>query len=240
MYCWTMRWVLKKEPLMAMACCMIWMYCRGFVKHRENSVFQLPVERFGFFGAVRRNIIRVNGAARFADRPSGYTFDVPFRPPPVKNAQAWDSVEGGFHAAGAGSLERKLRRVEPKVDAGCYFSAEIEIVLVEENHGNGFPQSLFRMENMPDDVLAAGVVGVRFAGINNLKMSCVFGYLAQAVQVRKNQVRAFVTSRTACKPNREGFLVQCEASFLTHGLKKVVLGDKMRGPHFFGGKAEAL
>src|SRR5580704_10909619 len=211
---------------------------RLFVKHRKNYVFQFPVERFGFLSVVRGNVRRVHGAPRLANRPSRYAFDVAFYPPAVENAQAGNSVERGFHAACAGGFERKLRRVEPKIYAGSDFAAEVEIVLVEEDNGHGLAQRLLRMEDSPDNILASAVVGMRLARVDDLEMSCVLGDLAQAVQIRKDQVRALVARGAPSKTDCEDLFVQTETGFFAHGFQKFVLGDEMRRPDFFGRKSQ--
>src|SRR5213079_3009342 len=142
MYCCTMRWVLKNEPLMAMACCMTSRNLARSLVHRKNHALQLGIKRFGF-GLVISGSIAGNGAPRFADAPSGDPLNVAFHPPAVENTQTWHAVQRGLHAAGAGSFERKLRRVEPEVHAGSYLPAELKIVVVEENHGYCFPQRFF-------------------------------------------------------------------------------------------------
>src|SRR5256885_5644711 len=53
-----------------------------------------------------------------------------------------------------------------------------------------FPYTtLFRSNN----VFPTSVIGMRLTGIDNLEVTGVFGNLAQAIEVGKNQVRALVT-----------------------------------------------
>src|SRR5690348_17890592 len=77
-----------------------------------------------------------------------------------------------------------------------------------------------------------------FAGVDNLKLTCVFGDQPQTVEIGKNQIRAFVTGGPASKADGENFFVQAEARFHAHGFEQFVLGDKVGRPNFFGGKSE--
>ncbi len=63
-----------------------------------------------------------------------------------------------------------------------------------------------------------------FAGIHDLKLSGALGNLAQAIQIGKNQVRAFVSRGAASKADGERFGIEGQARFLAHGFKKLVLG----------------
>src|SRR5437016_11167204 len=152
------------------------------VVHGENHGFELAIERF-HFSAVVGGSIAGRGAPRLADRPAGDAFDMTLHPPAVENAQAWHAIQRGLHAAGAGGLQRKLWRVEPKVHAGSYFSTEIEIVVVKENHRHGFPQRFLRVENPAYDVLPAGIVRMRLAGINDLKGAGILGNLPETIKI---------------------------------------------------------
>src|SRR5690348_15837362 len=122
---------------------------------------------------------------------------MPLGPPAIQNTQTGNSVERRFHAARSGGFERKLRRVEPKVHARSHLATELEVVLVQENDGNSFPKRLLRLENVSDDVLAARVVRMSFAGVDNLELTRVFGDQPQTVEIGQEQVRAFVTGGPA-------------------------------------------
>jgi hypothetical protein len=94
------------------------------------------------------------------------------------------------------------------------------------------------VKNTADDVLAAPVVGVRFAGIDNLEMSGVLCDLTQAIQVRKNQVGALVPCRATCKTDGENLFVETKAGFFAHGFQQFVFGDEMGRPDFLGRQSE--
>src|SRR6266403_2519347 len=199
------------------------------VVHRKNYALQLGIQRFGF-GFVIRGSIAGNGAPRFADAPSGDPLNVAFHPPAVENAQARDAIQRGLHAAGAGSFERKLRRVEPEVHAGSYLPAELKIVVVEENHGYCFPQRFFRLENPANDVLPASIIRMRLAGINNLEVAGVLGNLPEPVEIGQDQVGALVSCCAARKPDGESLGIELEAGLLANRFEQIVLGDQMRRP----------
>ena len=76
------------------------------VEHRHDDVLQFGVERFRV-GAIIGDEVR-SGATRFTDGPAGDTFDVPFRPPAVENAEAGHSIHSRLHATGSGSFQMEI------------------------------------------------------------------------------------------------------------------------------------
>ncbi len=102
-----------------------------------------------------------------------------------------------------------------------------------KDYGDSFAQRLFRLEDAADNILAAAVVRMRFASVDDLKMSGVLRDLAQAVQVREDQIRALVSRGTPRKTDREDFFIETEARFFANGFQKFVLGDEMCRPDFF-------
>src|ERR1700738_5429559 len=60
------------------------------VKHGNDHAIQLRVKRFRVGSVVGDQIWR--GTTRFSDGPTGYPFDVTFRPPAIQNAQAGHAI----------------------------------------------------------------------------------------------------------------------------------------------------
>src|SRR5207237_9036937 len=106
------------------------------------------------------------------------------------------------------------------------------------HNGNSCPQRFFRLVNTANDVFAARVIGVRFAGKNNLKMASIFRNLAQAIEVGQDEVGALVAGGAACEANRKYLRIQMEARFRTDQFKQLVLGDLMRRPNILFGYAK--
>ncbi len=71
------------------------------------------------------------------------------------------------------------------------------------------------------------------AGVNDLKFSRGFSNLAQAVQVRKDQVGALVARGAAGEANGERVRVKGQACFLADGFKELMLGNQVRRPDLF-------
>src|SRR5713226_2745064 len=209
------------------------------VVHRKNHTFQLVIKRFGFGGVVGRSIAG-SGAARFADAPASDALDVAFHPPAVENAQARHAIQRGLHAAGAGSLERKLRRIEPEVHAGSHFSAELEIVVVEEDHWHRFPQRFFRLENPAYDVLPAAIIRMRLAGINDLEVAGVLGNLPETIEIGQDQLGAFVARCAARETDGENLEVKLEASLLANRLEQSCLAIRCAAQTSSAGRPSAL
>src|ERR1700757_1260025 len=113
---------------------------------------------------------------------------MPFDPPAVENAEAGHAIQGGLHAAGSGSLQRKLRRIEPQVHSRSNLPAEVHVVVVEENYGHGFPQRFLRVIDPPDNIFPASIVGVSFARIDDLEVAGVLGNLPETIEVSQDQV----------------------------------------------------
>src|SRR5260370_8260644 len=162
------------------------------------------------------------GGGGFADGRAGDAFNVAFHPPSIENAQTGHPIQRGFHSAGAGSLERKLRRVEPEVHAGSYLSAKLEIVVVEENHGHGFPQRFFRMENPPNYVFPTGIIRVGLAGIDNLEMAGILDNLPETIEIGQDQVAALVSRCAPPQTNPESLTIKFQPRLLPNRLEQIV------------------
>src|SRR6266480_3907520 len=116
--------------------------------------------------------------------------------------------------------------------------AELQIVVVEENHGYCFPQRFFRLENPANDVLPASIIRMRLAGINNLEVAGVLGNLPEPGKIGQDQVGALVSRCAARKPDGESLGIKLEAGLLANRLEQIVLGDQMRRPDFLRRQAE--
>ena len=112
---------------------------------------------------VKRACIVVGQPDRVPDRPAGHAFDAPLDPPAVEHRQIGHAVERGFHAAGAGSLERRQRRVEPHVHTGSQHLCQRHVVFgqVDDRDRTG-KVARMRMQLL-DQLLAAVVVRMRLA-----------------------------------------------------------------------------
>src|SRR4029077_3364711 len=173
-------------------------------------------------------------AMRFANGPAGDAFDVTFHPPAIQKAQARHTIPGSLHAAGAGSFQRILRCVEPQIHTGSKLATKFHVVVVEKNDADGLLERFLGLENVPDDVLAAGVAWMGLAGINDLERSNVLGDLPQAVEVAQDQVGPFVAGGATRKANGESFGIELQTGLLANGFKKIVLCEEVCGPDFFG------
>ena len=204
------------------------------IVQRKDDALEFRIKRVGLRLVVGRGGV-AGAPARVSNGPAGHSLDVALDPPAIQDAQAGNAVERRLHAAGAGSLQRKLRRVEPQIHTGSHFPTQFEVVIIQKHNGNIFPQRFFRLVNTANDVFAARVIGVRFAGKNNLKMASIFRNLAQAIEVGQDEVGALVAGGAACEANRKYLRIQMEARFRTDQFKQFVLGDQMRRPKILCG-----
>src|SRR6266568_6021880 len=207
------------------------------VVQRKNHSFQLGIECFGLLLAVSWNVA-ASRTPGLPDRPARDSFNVAFHPPAVQNAQARHAVQRRFHPACARRLERKLRRVQPKVHAGSNFSAHFEVVIIQEYNRDRLPQRFFCVKDAANDVLPSSVIRMRFACINNLEGARVLGNLPQAVEVGEDEIRALISGGTPRKTNGENFGIELETCLRANHFKQFVFRDQVRRPHFFRWEAE--
>src|SRR5712671_4424309 len=120
-----------------------------------------------------------------------------------------------------------------QIDAGSDLAAHFHVVLVEKNNGNGFTQRLLGLKNSADNVLAAAILRMGLAGVNDLKFSRSLSNLAQAVQVREDQVGALVSSGAAGEADGKSVRIKGQACFLADGFKELMFGNQMRRPDLF-------
>src|SRR4029077_7216333 len=177
-------------------------------------------------------------AMGFANGPAGDALDVTFHPPAIQNAQTRHTIQGSLHAAGAGSFQRILRCVEPQIHTGSKLATKFHVVVIEKNDADGLLERFLGLENVPDDVLAAGVEWMGLAGINDLECSNVLGDLPQAVEVAQDQVGPFLAGSGGAQANGESFGIELQTGLLANGLKKIVFCEEVRGPDFFGRQAQ--
>ena len=96
---------------------------------------------------------------------------------------------------------------------------QLQVVVVEKDNRNRLLQGFLRLEDLLDDLFAAGVPRVRFARINDLKCPDAFRDLPQPVQIFQDQVRAFITRGPARKSDRECLGIQLQSRLLAHGFQ---------------------
>ncbi len=100
---------------------------RLVVVERQHRPAELAVE----VRAIRR--FRPLGVP---DRPAGHALDPSFRPPAVEDAEIEHPVERRLHAAGAGSLHRRHRVVQPHVGTRHAGLGDIHVVVRQERPGD--------------------------------------------------------------------------------------------------------
>src|SRR5712691_2342927 len=85
------------------------------IEQRENDLLEFIVERCGILGPL---VLCGQATMIGPDRPSRNPLDTSFNPPAIQHTQRGHPVERRFHSTGARSLQRRLRCVEPDIDAG--------------------------------------------------------------------------------------------------------------------------
>src|ERR1700676_1319152 len=194
-----------------------------FIECRDDGGFQFRIKIFGVRRIVDRDIGSGFAMMRLADGPTGDAFDVPFGPPAIEDTQAGDAVESGLHATGAAGFEWILRRVQPQIHSGGEVAAEIHVVVIEKNNGDGFFQGFFRLVNVLDDFLATGIVRVSLAGEDDLEMADVFGNLTETVEIAQNQFGAFVGGGATSETDGEIFGIEFQSGLVANVFEKRVL-----------------
>src|SRR5260370_461537 len=169
---------------------------------------------------------------QLASHPAVDSLEGAFPHPAVQNAQARQAIQRRFHATRAGSLERKLRRIEPQVHAGSNLPAKLEIVIVKENHRHCPPQRFFRLKNPSDNVLSSAIIRVRLAGKDNLELAGILGNLPQTIEISKDQVGALVSGCAARETDCKNLRIKLEAGLQANRLQQFVLGNQMSSPDF--------
>ena len=91
---------------------------------------------------------------------------------------------------------------------------------------------------MFDDGFSARVMGMRFAGVNNLKRAGIFCDLTQSIQVCEDQIGALVTSGAPRKSDGEFSWVELDAGLLPHNFQQFMFGDQVSRPDFFWRQAQ--
>jgi len=107
----------------------------------------------------------------FANCPSGDTLDAALDPPPVEHAQARNAVKRSLHSTCSGCFQGRLRRVKPDIHARRKHLRQKHVVVFKVGHLGHFVECLRNLENMPDDLFAALVSRMGFAGIDRLDFS---------------------------------------------------------------------
>src|SRR5580692_4877783 len=96
------------------------------VEHGNDMVFEFVVER----GDLGRRFVAYD-LGIVTDGPAGDALDAALDPPAVQHAQAWNTVQGRFHAARPGSLLRTLGRIQPEIDAGSDDLCQRHVVVLK-------------------------------------------------------------------------------------------------------------
>src|SRR4029077_1024242 len=99
-------------------------------------------------------------------------------------------------------------------------------------------QSFLSLKNMFNDGFSTCVMGMRFAGVNNLKRPRIFCDLTQAIQVGENQISALVAGGPTSKSDGEFSGIKFDTGFLPHNFQQFMLGDQVSRPDFFWRKAQ--
>src|SRR5512143_904155 len=74
----------------------------------------------------------------------------------------------GFHPAGAGSLQRSTRCVQPHITAGHHLAGDMDVVIFQEDQASLQVAELAKVNDMLDVALAGIVSRMSFAGKNEL------------------------------------------------------------------------
>src|SRR5688572_12866538 len=102
-------------------------------------------------------------------RPASDPFDVPFDPPPVQNAKAWDPVMGSLHSRRSGCLQRSLRRVQPEIHPCGQKLSQGQVVIFEIDDSDVGMELLGNTHNPTNHVLASSILRMSLTGKNELK-----------------------------------------------------------------------
>ena len=114
-------------------------------------------------------------------------------PPAVEDREVQGPVEHGLLAAGAGGLQRPPRIVQPDVDALDQVPADVDVVVLDEDHALGEAGVEAEVGDPLDQLLARLVGGVGLAGEDELHRPLrIVDHLGHAVDVVEEQVGPLV------------------------------------------------
>ncbi len=119
-------------------------------------------------------------------------------------------VHAGLHAGGAGGFEAADGCVEPDVAALGHASADVHVVVFEEDDAVLHVVGAYEVDDVADEGLAAAVGGVAFARDDELDGH--FGVAEDREEssfVAEQEGAAFVGCESACKADGEGGGVEC-------------------------------
>src|SRR5207249_936577 len=166
----------------------------ALVKKRNDLVGQGFVKA----GAVLAVLLldRV-GMRIFADRKTvGAVVALP--PPAVEDAEVEAAMSAGFHAAGAGGLQRTARGVEPDVAAGHHLPGDVHVVVLDEDEVSLEIAVFAEVDDVLDVTLAVVVARMGLAGENELDgPGLVASQLHDVVELLEDQRSAFIGGETA-------------------------------------------
>ena len=175
------------------------------------TAFELVIERCRILGMICR-------AGRIylfrADRPSGHTFDATLGPPAIKHAETRHAVYGRLHAAGSRSFERRLRCIEPDIDTRSHQLADFHIVVFQVGDLDVGAQHLLGAVNPLDHFLAGIILGMGFAGINDLQTAVCRRDRFESLHVGEKQVGALIGRRAASKTDGQNIDIDARVGFL--------------------------
>lgn len=171
---------------------------------RQHLAFQLVVRRCGR--------PRVVGVPVGADGPAGFTLRAALQPAAVKDAQGRDTIGCGLLAAGTGSFQGRLRRVQPQVDAGDHRAGRSHaMVRQEHDRARVGRKCRHRDAQLLDDAFAADVLRMGFPRHDHLEREAAADR-AQPRQVREQQARSLVTGHAPAKADGEAMRLQRPAA----------------------------
>src|ERR1035438_5545978 len=98
---------------------------------------------------------------------------VAFAPPAVEDAQVHATVTAGFHAAGAGGLERTARVVQPDVATAHHLARDVDVVVLNEDEITRKFRVPAQMNDLLDEALALVVARMGLAGEDEDRKSVV-------------------------------------------------------------------
>jgi len=136
---------------------------------------------------------------------------VSFMPPPIKDAQARDTVQRSLHAAGATCLTEAARVVQPYIHTMHKVACHVHIVIFDKGYFALKIAVYSQVIYLVEEIFRGEIGGMRLAGEYYLnRAQLVIYYALETLYILENQSGALIFSETAYKSNSEHVRVkQC-------------------------------
>ena len=129
---------------------------------------------------------------------------VALRPPPVEHREIQPAVEHDLLAAGAAGFERPPRVVQPHVDALHEVTADVDVVVLDEQDLAGKPRVAHQPRDLLQDGLARPVVRMGLSGEHQLDRHLwIVHERHDGLDVLENQIGPLVGGEPARESDRQ-------------------------------------